>query len=98
MTNAGVQHMIAKFNSRGRSLSPSQAATYLLAVETLQHTPDHEPAAEVISNYASYLVNGEMPVSFAEFLLPIGYTDEQKAESSRIRAEHLRAVGRESEI
>jgi hypothetical protein len=94
MTNADVDRVRAKFASRGRVLSSSEAATFLLAGELLAADHTHTVAAEVLGDFAAYLSSGA-PMGFAQFLLPVAYTSEQVAENERVKRQYL--VGRGEE-
>jgi hypothetical protein len=91
MTEAQVEETIHAAEILGRELSHFQASIFLLAKEIVAGGPseDFETAKAVVRDYSRYIANGTVVTSFAQFLLPIPFTDEEKAHSKKLRDEFL---------
>ena len=86
MTNADVQKTIAQFAARGRTLAEWDAINFLGARELLTRQPDHKLALETVQHYTEYLATGVEACTFAKFMLPEFFTDEEIAERDRALA------------
>lgn len=93
MKQADVDRVVANAATRGVAADDLEAASFLLAHELLVKNPKHEAALEVIRNFNHRLATGEEVRSFAQFLLPVPYTDEEREEEERIRQAYLASKG-----
>jgi hypothetical protein len=90
MTNDDVEQFIQLAASKcGRTVDSYKASTYLAARKILTNDPENIAAATVVNSFNEYLSTGVEKVSFASFLLPTPYTDEEIAASDRIRDDYL---------
>lgn len=94
MTDAKVKETVLLVKEKfGRTIDPYDAAVYLQAQEILEQDKNNPDARAVIKNFSTRILTGTEPVSFAQFALPIPYTDEHRAEMALIRAKYLAATG-----
>ena len=90
MTQADVQELIEQAKSKfGRIIDDFDASVFLGAQEILAEDSTNAHAAEVVRVFNTYMKTGVKKTSFAEFLLPLPYTDEEIAASDRSRNEYI---------
>ena len=89
MTNADVINLIKYCDELGREIDSYRAKVVLQAREINVRDSKNAAALEVVQNFVSFLNTGIVVDSFAEFLLPCAYTDEEIAEHNRLRDAHL---------
>jgi len=89
LTQADIETVQEFARAVEREVSDYHAAVYLQAKEILRADPDNPYAKEVVTNFNHFLKTGEERTSFAQFFLPCPETDEEKAESERLRRAYV---------
>jgi hypothetical protein len=91
MTGAQVQELMKNSATGGHALTHYQALVFLQSREILARDPSDETAQSVVEDFSRYIIDGTPITSFAQFLLPLPETDEDKAEFEKQRAEFIAA-------
>jgi hypothetical protein len=78
MTQAQVTEILNNLADRGRESTEYDVMVYLQAKEIIsQNGENQEHAREVVEAFSRFVLTGEKPNSFAEFLLPCPMIDEE---------------------
>jgi hypothetical protein len=94
MTEAQVSRLVETAKEKhGVSIDRNDAQAFLGAEEILAQDPDNLDALTVVRNFSVWMRTGVEPRSFAQFSLPIPYTDEEVAAMELSRSKYLAATG-----
>jgi hypothetical protein len=88
MTQADVDLVMSAAAIRGIHVDEDEARMFLGAKGILAADPSNKLARQVIEESTRLLTTGQRPTTFARFMLPIFYTEEEIAENERLDAEH----------
>jgi hypothetical protein len=87
MTQAEVDLLTSAAAIRG--IHGFDARMFLGAKALLAANPNNRVARSVVEELTRQMATGEQPTTFALFMLPEFFTDEELAEEKRLRDEHL---------
>jgi hypothetical protein len=94
LTNAQVSEVVENAAKHGRVLDRYLATVFLGSKEFLAAHPDSQPAKDTVSEFSKFFAVGTPMTSFAQFMLPTFYTDEELAHQKKVRDEYLAAKAR----
>ena len=83
MTNEDVARVISSAAARGIKLSEYEVISFLGAKELLAREPENPHASITVRHFVNYMATGVQQKSFAEFMLPEFFTDEELAEQQQ---------------